>query len=100
MKKTTEFEYRLDNRTILGITASFYVDIDNNEVVSTDRFEVDYISVGISDEWIYREEDDVDNQLILLVEEYINTDAGYVYEVLDVLRGIEVDYKFYWSRLK
>lgn len=100
MKKTTEFEYRLDNRTILGITASFYVDADSNEVVSTDRFEVDYISVGISDEWIYREEDNVDNQLINLVEEYINTDATQVYEVLDVLRGIEVDYKFYWSRLK
>lgn len=99
MKKTTEFEYRLDNRTVIGVTVTFEAGGDN-VVTSTDRFIVDYISLDTSDEWFFREEDPVDNQLINLVEEYINTDPTQVYEVLDRLKGIEVDYTFYWSVLK
>jgi hypothetical protein len=104
MKKTTEFEYQLDSRTVVGVAVTFYVDLDNNEVVSTDRFKVVYLAIDdditLDNVLLYEAADKVDNHLINLVEDYINTDTTQVYEVLDTLRGIEVDYKFYWSKLK
>lgn len=100
MKKTAEFDYQLDSRTSVGVEVTFYIDLDNNEVISTDRFIVSYIDIEGMEDPMYLSNEKVDNQLINLVEDYINTDITQVYEVLDTLRGIEVDYKFYWGKLK